>query len=70
MPITHDDQIDLERVISDPEYRRHVIVYLNGQAPSRSHPWPAPAAKNAYPGSSGYRMAYQWPDSPSLRRFG
>lgn len=30
-----DDQIDFERVVSDPEYRRHVIVYLNAQA--RSH---------------------------------
>ena len=27
-----DDQIDFDRVITDPEYRRHVIVYLNAQA--------------------------------------
>lgn len=27
-----DDQIDLERVVTDPEYRRHVIIYLNTQA--------------------------------------
>lgn len=32
MPITNDDQIDLDRVITDPEYRRHVIIYLNAQA--------------------------------------
>jgi hypothetical protein len=33
MPITNDDQIDFERVVADPEYRRQVIVYLNAQAP-------------------------------------
>ena len=27
-----DDQIDFERVVTDPEYRRHVIVFLNAQA--------------------------------------
>ena len=27
-----DDQIDFDRVINDPEYRRHVILYLNAQA--------------------------------------
>ena len=27
-----DDQIDFDRVVSDPEYRRHVITYLNAQA--------------------------------------
>jgi hypothetical protein len=32
MPITNDDQIDYERVVADPEYRRLVIVYLNTQA--------------------------------------
>jgi hypothetical protein len=32
MPITNDDQIDYERVVTDAEYRRHVIVYLNTQA--------------------------------------
>ena len=26
-----DDVIDFDRVINDPEYRRHVIVYLNAQ---------------------------------------
>jgi hypothetical protein len=26
-----DDQIDFDRVVNDPEYRRHVIVYLNTQ---------------------------------------
>lgn len=30
-----DDQIDFERVITDPEYRRSVITYLNAQARSR-----------------------------------
>jgi hypothetical protein len=30
-----DDQIDFERVVTDPEYRRHVIVYLNKQARGR-----------------------------------
>jgi hypothetical protein len=32
MPITNDEQIDFERVVTDPEYRRNVIVYLNAQA--------------------------------------
>lgn len=32
MPITNDDQIDFKRVVTDPAYRRHVIVYLNAQA--------------------------------------
>ena len=53
MPILHDDQIDLERVINDPEYRRHVIVYLNAQGPDRrsnSAPWPT---------GQGSRCAYQ-----------
>ena len=27
-----DDQIDFDRVVNDPEYRRHVIVLLNSQA--------------------------------------
>jgi hypothetical protein len=30
-----DDQIDFDRVVTDPEYRRHVIVYLNAQARGR-----------------------------------
>jgi hypothetical protein len=30
-----DDQIDFDRVVTDPEYRRHVIVYLNSQARTR-----------------------------------
>ena len=35
MTEVRDDQIDFERVITDPEYRRHVIVYLNAQARGR-----------------------------------
>jgi hypothetical protein len=35
MTDVRDDQIDFERVIMDPEYRRHVIVYLNAQARGR-----------------------------------
>jgi hypothetical protein len=35
MTEVRDDQIDFERVVSDPEYRRHVIVYLNAQARGR-----------------------------------
>lgn len=30
-----DDQIDFDRVVTDPEYRRHVIVYLNALARGR-----------------------------------
>lgn len=36
MPITNDEQIDFERVVTDPEYRRNVIVYLNAQARRRT----------------------------------
>ena len=32
MTDVRDDKIDFERVITDPEYRRHVIVFLNAQA--------------------------------------
>lgn len=32
MRITHEAQIDLERAIIDPEYRRDVIAYLNAQS--------------------------------------
>lgn len=32
-----EGQIDLERVVTDPEYRRHVIVYLNTQARGREN---------------------------------
>jgi hypothetical protein len=35
MTEVRDDQIDFERVVTDPEYRRHVIVYLNAQARCR-----------------------------------
>ena len=35
MTDVRDDQIDFERVITDPEYRRYVIVYLNAQARGR-----------------------------------
>lgn len=35
MTDVRDDQIDFERVIMDPEYRRYVIVYLNAQARGR-----------------------------------
>ena len=30
-----DDDIDLERVITDPDYRRKVIDYLNGRQHGR-----------------------------------
>jgi hypothetical protein len=71
MPITHDDQIDLERVVSDPEYRRHVIVYLNEQAPShrsQARSWPATA--HSFSGSNGNCIAFPQPSIAPLRRFG
>jgi hypothetical protein len=60
-----DDQIDFERVVTDPEYRRHVIVYLNAQAHGRDVVRGAarpPAFGKAYRADSS---AY-----PALRRFG
>jgi hypothetical protein len=32
MAFTEERDIDLERVVIDPEYRRRVIVYLNARA--------------------------------------
>lgn len=55
MTDVRDDQIDFERVITDPEYRRHVIVYLNAQARgatavrSTSFTKPYRGEKAAYP---------------------
>lgn len=61
MSIMHDEKIDLERVVSDPEYRRHVIVYLNEQTPERPQAvtWPASP-----------RMSFQRSAGPLLRKFG
>ena len=71
MPITNDDQIDYERVIADPEYRRLVIAYLNAQArrPDRRRGPPTAAL-------IGGAIAFNGPprlDRPAnelLRRFG
>lgn len=32
MPLTDDIEIDLERVVIDPDYRRRIIVQLNARA--------------------------------------
>ena len=60
MPITNDDQIDYERVIADPEYRRLVIMYLNAQA------------RRSDRRRGGNVIAYRLerPANQSLRRFG
>lgn len=64
MPITNDDQIDYERVVADPEYRRQVIVYLNTAARRRN-------AQNAALGNGmigAHRL--ERPANARLRRFG
>jgi hypothetical protein len=68
MPITNDDQIDYERVVADPEYRRQVIVYLNAQERRTDRRRPASLPGNAigFPGP-------HWLERPAnqrLRRFG
>ncbi len=70
MPITNDDQIDYERVIADPEYRRLVIAYLNAQArrPDRRR---APQTATLMGGAiafSPHRL--ERPANQLLRRFG
>jgi hypothetical protein len=59
MPITNDDQIDYERVIADPDYRRLVIAYLNAQARRAER-------------RRGNAIAYRFerPANQLLRRFG
>ena len=38
-----DEDIDLERVVTDPQYRREVIEFLNsGKASPAEEKWPAP----------------------------
>ena len=72
MLITNDDQIDLERVVNDPEYRRHVILYLNAQA----HPDELSLAitrgtgAHGQPGSSGKRLRFQQSANLLLRKIG
>jgi hypothetical protein len=73
MPITHDDQIDLDRVVSDPEYRRHVIIYLNAQA--HRVEWPRGAVRScavvhSYPALSGQRMIFERAVNEPLRKHG
>lgn len=61
-----DDQIDFERVVTDPEYRRHVIVYLNRQAHGRDTSR-AGATRTA---SFGKSMRADTGAYPVLRRLG
>lgn len=72
MRIMHDDQIDLERVVNDPEYRRHVIVYLNERArpDNRSLSAARSASVHPQPGASGPRMKLQQPATAMLRKIG
>jgi hypothetical protein len=51
-----NDQIDYDRVVSDPEYRRHVIVYLNAQERGGRKP--------------AYKTLRPEPAYPVLRRLG
>jgi hypothetical protein len=53
MTEVRDDQIDFERVVTDPEYRRHVIVYLNSQAGRRDN------ARNSTSSRAGGGKAYR-----------
>lgn len=48
-----EPDIDLERVVIDPEYRRRVILFLNAQArrSERSRPCLAHAGSDAFNGS-------------------
>ena len=56
-----DDQIDFERVVTDPEYRRHVIVFLNAQARGAAGMRPPPFGKSHRADAVAY---------PLLRRLG
>jgi hypothetical protein len=47
MPVTSDDDIDLERVVIDPEYRRRVIQYLNARARAEREAIEAERARTA-----------------------
>ena len=53
MTEVRDDQIDFERVVTDPEYRRHVIVYLNAQAGRRD------SGRNAASSRAGGGKSYR-----------
>jgi hypothetical protein len=71
MPITNDDQIDFERVVADPEYRRQVIVYLNAEArltDRRRNPHGG-ALMGVGIGPNGPRRL-DWPANQRLRRYG
>ena len=71
MPITSDDQIDYERVIADPEYRRLVIAYLNAQArrpERRRSPQTAALMGGAIAFNGSHRL--DRPANEPLRRFG
>jgi hypothetical protein len=61
-----DDQIDFERVVTDPEYRRHVIVYLNRQAHGRDTSRPATTRTTSF----GKSMRADSGVYPLLRRLG
>jgi hypothetical protein len=71
MPITNDDQIDYERVVADPEYRRQVIVYLNAQErrPDRRRPLQTASSMGNAIGFSGPHRLDR-PANQLLRRFG
>lgn len=71
MPITNDDQIDYERVVADPEYRRLVIVYLNAQArpADRRRASQAPSLMGNTIGFNGSHRLDR-PANQLLRRFG
>jgi hypothetical protein len=49
-----DDQIDFDRVVTDPDYRRDVIVYLNAQARRRESGRPTVMGKMLRPEPSNY----------------
>ncbi len=72
MPIMHDDQIDFERVVSDPEYRRDVILYLNERtdAGDRPHALTRTASVHSQPNASGPRRKFQQPANVALRKIG
>jgi hypothetical protein len=69
MPITNDDQIDYERVIADPEYRRLVIVYLNTPRTDRRR---SPQAAALVGGAIAFNGQHRLdrPANQLLRRFG
>lgn len=71
MRVFADDQIDLERVVSDPDYRRDVIVYLNTQAHpggrTRAVQWPNLPASHA---GTGACRAFHQPTEMRVRKTG